>query len=138
MATEKVHDYLVERIRRLPQADAISLIDSTGKVVNFSRAWPIPATTPPAENIFERCATRQSPARSSGCSFQNSTNGTWDIPIERRINNAKGEFLGLVNMMVEARYFEALYQSLATHEGESIAIFRSDGPLLARSRTSKK
>jgi hypothetical protein len=52
-----------------------------------------------------------------GLPFQNSTNGTWDIPIERRINNAKGEFLGLVNMMVEARYFEALYEGLATHEG---------------------
>ncbi|HXP06191.1 MAG TPA: cache domain-containing protein, partial [Stellaceae bacterium] len=132
MATEKVHDYLVERIQRLPQADAISLIDNTGKVVNFSRTWPIPAINTSNREYFQALRDQVKPGAFIGLPFQNSTNGTWDIPIERRINNANGEFLGLVNMMVEARYFEALYQSLATHEAESIAIFRSDGPLLAR------
>src|SRR5580765_1578251 len=43
MATEEVHKYLVARLHSLPQADAVTLIDDTGRIVNFSRAWPVPA-----------------------------------------------------------------------------------------------
>src|SRR5665213_4491 len=42
MATRAVHDRLVDALRKLPQADAISLIDNTGQVTNYSRGWPVP------------------------------------------------------------------------------------------------
>jgi PAS domain S-box-containing protein len=132
MATERVHDYLVEEMRNLPQADAISLIDNTGKVVNFSRGWPVPAISTAGREYFQALAQEDKAGAFVGLPFKNSTNGSWDIPIGRRITNDQGEFLGIVNVMVEVRYFEDLYQRLVTKAGESIAIFRGDGPLLAR------
>src|SRR5712692_5596759 len=42
MATEEVHKYLVARLHSLPQADVVTLIDDTGRIVNFSRNWPVP------------------------------------------------------------------------------------------------
>ncbi|HWD60290.1 MAG TPA: ATP-binding protein [Stellaceae bacterium] len=132
MAGEDVHNYLVAALRALPQADAISLIDRTGRVVNFSRSWPAPPINAAQREYFQALRDAAKSGAFVGLPFKNSTNGTWDIPIERRVDNAEGEFLGIVNVMVEARYFEALYQRLATSEGESITIFRADGPLLAR------
>jgi PAS domain S-box-containing protein len=132
MAMAEVHDFLVERMRNLPQADAISLIDSTGKVVNFSRGWPVPAIDTTRREFFQALSQEDKHDAYVGLPFRNSTTGTWDIPIERRVNNAKGEFLGIVSVMVEARYFEDLYQKLATREGESVGLFRRDATMLAR------
>src|SRR5262249_51686798 len=53
MATEKVHDFLVNRMRGVPQADAISLIDANGKVINYSRAWPVPVIDTSAREFFQ-------------------------------------------------------------------------------------
>jgi PAS domain S-box-containing protein len=132
LATEQVHDFLVGRLRSLPQADAISLINDSGKLINFTRAWPVPPIDTSKREYFQVLRDEDQPGTHVGKPFQNSTNGAWDIPFERRVNNADGEFLGIVNVMVEARYFEDLYQKLATRQGESVAIFRSDGTMLAR------
>src|SRR5579862_6805358 len=132
MATEKVHDFLVNRMRSVPQADAISLIGADGKVVNYSRAWPVPAIDTSSREYFQATRSADKAEPFIGTPFRNSTNGAWDIPVARRISNAAGDFLGVINVMVEARYFESLYQSLVTQDGESIAIFRNDGVVLAR------
>src|SRR5579864_452077 len=132
MATRQVHDFLVGRLRGLPQADAISLIDDSGNVVNFTRTWPAPPIDTSKREYFQALRNGGNTRTYVGIPFQNSTNGAWDIPVEQRINNPDGEFLGLINVMVEARYFEELYQRLATREGESVALFRSDGTMLAR------
>ena len=37
--------FLKEKITGLPQVDAVTLIDANGKLLNFSRSWPIPTST---------------------------------------------------------------------------------------------
>ena len=132
MATEKVHEFLLDRAHEVSQADAISLIDSNGKVVNFSRSWPTPPIDTSKREFFQALRSGNGTGTYVGMPFRNSTNGAWDIPVERAVRNADGEFIGIINVMVEARYFENLYNKLATQEGESVALFRSDGTLLAR------
>jgi PAS domain S-box-containing protein len=132
MATKTVHDRLVEALRKLPQADAISLIDDTGQVINYSRGWPVLPINTWDREFFQTLRQHGQPGTFVGLPFRNSTNGIWDLPIELRVDNAAGEFIGIVNVMVEARYFEDLYQKLVTSEGESIALFRADGTMLAR------
>jgi PAS domain S-box-containing protein len=119
-------------LKKLPQAEAISLIDSAGTVVNFSRAWPVPPIDTARREYFEALSRSNRPGTFVGLPFKNSTDGAWDLPVELRIENRAGEFLGLVNVMVGARYFEDLYKKLVTSEGESIALFRTDGTMLAR------
>jgi len=132
MASERVHLYLQDRLRNVPQADAISLIDIDDRIVNFTRTWPAPSIQVAHREYFQVLRTANRPDAFVGLPFRNSTDGSWDIPIERRINNANGEFLGIVNLMVQVRYFEELYKKLTTNDGESIALFRRDGPMLAR------
>jgi PAS domain S-box-containing protein len=132
MATKQVHDFLVDQVARIPQADAVSLVDVSGQVVNFSRSWPVPHIDTSGREYFQALRDDNKTGVFVGVPFRNSTNGNWDVPIELRIDNSAGEFLGLVNTMIEARYFEDLYQRLATSDGESVALFRSDGTMVAR------
>jgi PAS domain S-box-containing protein len=132
MAAKPVHDRLVDELRKLPQADAISLIDDAGQVINYSRGWPVPPINTWGRDFFQSLRQHDQPDTFVGLPFRNSTNGTWDLPIEIRIDNDAGVLLGIVNVMVETRYFEDLYQNLVTSEGESISLFRTDGTMLAR------
>src|SRR5947209_15251118 len=52
MGTEEIYRFLVDRMHSLPQANSISLLDNTGKIVNFSLAWPIPAVDASDRDFF--------------------------------------------------------------------------------------
>lgn len=132
MATKQVHDFLVEQVARIPQADAVSLIDVSGQVVNFSRSWPVPHIDTTGREYFRALRDDDKDGVFVGVPFRNSTNGNWDVPIELRIDNHAGQFLGIVNTMIEARYFEGLYQQLVTNDGETVGLFRNDGTMVAR------
>jgi hypothetical protein len=43
MATEEVHRFLDDELRVVPQADAVALVSTGGKLINNSRFWPVPA-----------------------------------------------------------------------------------------------
>ena len=53
MATPEVHRYLVDRLRSLPQASSIALLDDRGTIVNFSRTWPIPVIHAAERDFFQ-------------------------------------------------------------------------------------
>ena len=42
LGTENFHRFLRDELKSLPQANALILVNAAGKVVNFSRRWPIP------------------------------------------------------------------------------------------------
>src|ERR1700730_17634364 len=52
MSTEAVHDYLLARLHSLPQANSIPLLDATGRIVNFSRTWPVPVIEAADRDFF--------------------------------------------------------------------------------------
>ncbi len=39
---EDMHQYLIERLSHLAQADLIALVDKNGKLINTTRQWPTP------------------------------------------------------------------------------------------------
>src|SRR4029077_17167809 len=54
MATEEVHLFLRERLKALPQADAIALVGPDGELVNSSRVWPVQAIDLSDRDYFSR------------------------------------------------------------------------------------
>ncbi|MBV8888823.1 MAG: PAS domain S-box protein [Alphaproteobacteria bacterium] len=132
MATEEVHRFLVGRLYNLPQADAIALVDESGKIVNFSRAWPSPIIDTSDREYFRYLRDHRAAEAYIGPAIRSKVNGAWTITIARRVSGPDGEFLGLVAGYVEARYFEAFYEAISTSTGESVSLFGRDGTLLAR------
>ncbi len=43
LSGRKWHQFLADRLKNLPQADALALIDADGKLINASRRWPVSA-----------------------------------------------------------------------------------------------
>jgi signal transduction histidine kinase/DNA-binding response OmpR family regulator len=132
MSGEETHTFLKGRLAGLPQLDAITMINAQGKLINFSRYWPIPDV-----NISDRdyyIALRDSPDLSTFVSkpVQNRGTGTWNIYIARRVNGLNGEFAGLILAAMSLQYFEDFYRSISLGEGSSESLLRDDGTLLAR------
>ncbi|MGH7094591.1 MAG: sensor histidine kinase [Stellaceae bacterium] len=132
LGTEKVHRFIVDRLRSLPQADAVSLVDDRGRIVNFSRAWPIPRIDTSDRDFYAHFREHNDPDLFIGKPVFNKVTGARVITLTRRITTPNGTFLGIVLGVVETRYFEQFYKTIATTPGESVALLRSDSTILAR------
>jgi diguanylate cyclase (GGDEF)-like protein len=132
MAGHDIYILLREKITGVPQLDAVILVSHEGKVINFSRSWPIPQVDI-SDRLFFR-AMKQDPNLKSEISepVQNRTTGTWTMYLAHRVSGPNGEFLGLILGAIELRYFEDFYRAMSLGEGSSVAILRLDGVTLTR------
>jgi hypothetical protein len=75
MASQNVHDYLVDHLHNLPQADAISLLDQHGFDVNSSRDWPVRRFDVSGRDYFKALREQNLQGLFVGDPFRNLTNG---------------------------------------------------------------
>jgi PAS domain S-box-containing protein len=132
MSTEEVYHFLLERLRSLPQADGVTLKDDAGTIINSSRSWPAKAINVSDHETYRYLRDHSDSDSFIGIPTISRTTGAWEILLSRRVSGARGEFLGFVSAAIELKYFENFYQAVSTSAGESIAVFRRDGTLLAR------
>jgi signal transduction histidine kinase len=132
------HLSLREKITGLSLLDAVVVENSDGKVVNFSRYWPIPDIENADRDYFR--ALKADPKLSTYIStpVQNRGSGSWTIFLARRVNGPNGEFLGVILGSIQLSYFEKFYQAITPLPEMSIAIQRDDGVMLARYPLSDK
>ena len=132
MGTEEVHNFLLDRLHSLPQANSIALLDDAGMIVNFSRAWPVPVIDASDRDFYRYLSEHSDPDAFIGGPVVNKVSGAWVIMLTRRVSGPNGEFLGIVAGVAELRYFEDFYRAISTDEGESVSLFRRDGTILTR------
>lgn len=132
VTTRSMHDTLAARIAALPQANAITMIGRDGKLLNFSRSWPIPDINVSDRDHFK--AIKENPALDRFISqpLANRSDGTWTLYMARRVSAPDGQFLGMVLGAVELSYFERLYAQISPALDYAFAQFRADGTLLVR------
>jgi hypothetical protein len=58
--------------------------------------------------------------------------GAWTTYLARRLVGPNGEFIGIIVGVMELRHFEQFFGSISIGKDVAIALFRSDGMLLAR------
>jgi PAS domain S-box-containing protein len=132
LATEEVHVYLVSRLKNLPQANALALIDGVGSSTNSSNGWPGQLVDVSDREYFRYLRDHNSVEAFVGPPIHSKVNGEWTITIARRVNGPQGEFLGIVAGYARARYFQDFYQAISNRDGQSISLFRRDGVLISR------
>jgi diguanylate cyclase (GGDEF)-like protein/PAS domain S-box-containing protein len=131
MSGRDTYERLKDQISALPFIDAIVLTGLDGKLINFSRTWP----TPPIRNrnpSRDRIFTTTKQTSYVGAALHSPANGTWVLPINRKISGPHGEFLGAVLGVMRLNYFEQLFKSVARDNDRSIALFTGNGTLIAR------
>jgi diguanylate cyclase (GGDEF)-like protein len=127
-----VHDELRTRAGTLPQLDAITVIDSDGNLVNFSRFWPVPKVSVADRDYFKALKRDPGLRTSIGEPVQNRGTGTWTMYLARKVSARDGTFVGLVLGAIQVSYFEDLYRDVAAGPDSAISMFRRDGVLMAR------
>lgn len=132
MGTQDVHRMLADKISGLAHVDAVTLINAQGKLINFSRYWPIPEVNVLDRDYFKALQAEPSLLTFVSLPVHNRGNGTWTFFLARKIINARGDFLGVVLGAVELGYFEKIFGAIALGEGSSVSLYRGDGALLVR------
>jgi signal transduction histidine kinase len=132
LATEEIHRYLEGRLKNLPQAGAIAVVGADGRIVNYSRSWPVPVLDLSDREPFRHFVENDDPSLFISAPAKDLSTGTWTIYLARRVSGSHGEFLGLVAAGIEVSYFEDFYKAIILQEGGSVTVLRRDGTMLAR------
>jgi hypothetical protein len=125
------HLMLKDKVGAWPHIGSLTLINSEGKLFNFSRFWPLPNIDVTDRDFFR--ALKSDPTLTFFMSepVRNRATGSWTIHLARKISGPDGEFFGLVSGAMEMDYFNKYFGSLRLESGSSISLFRDDGVLLA-------
>ncbi|MFL4985515.1 MAG: cache domain-containing protein, partial [Xanthobacteraceae bacterium] len=112
MSSHDIHVMLNDKIRSIPYLGTIGFVDAEGKLINFSRYWPIPALDVSDRDYFT--AFKSNPQLTSFVSAPvvSRGGGTWTIFIARKFAGPNGEFLGLVVGAMELQYFDNLFADI--------------------------
>ena len=127
-----LYEELRTRIASLPQVNAITVLDHTGKLLNFSRYWPIPDVDLSDRDYFQALVSDPTLQRFIGRPVRNRGDGVWTIYVARKVTAPDGTFLGLVLGAVELSYFEDLYRRIVPADDYVVGVFRRDGVLMVR------
>jgi hypothetical protein len=122
MSGEDVYQMLKMSTSGVTEIYALSLINADGRLINFSRSWPVPEIHVGDREFFN--ALKFHPQLTSDISApgHNRTDGAWTIFLGRKVTTANGEFLGIILGAVELSYFEKLFSSVSFGEGSSISL----------------
>ena len=131
-STLDVNTVLKNRIAALPQVNAITILDKNGKLVNFSRRWPIPDIDLSDRDYFKVLSGSPFLKRFVSRPVQNRGDGAWTVYIAHSVISKKGQFLGLVLGAVDLAYFDKLFARVAPEADDVLSMFRTDGMMIAR------
>jgi hypothetical protein len=79
MASEGVHRFLADRLKLVPQADAVGLVSADGSLVNSSRAWPVPEIDLSDRDYYMRLRQHDDPGVYISAPVVSRTTGAWSF-----------------------------------------------------------
>ena len=130
LGSKAIHDMLVERLKSLPQVDALAVVGADGWVTNLSRAYPTPRINVSDRDFFVHFRQQDDHALLVSAPVRNRVNDAWTVYLARRVNGTHGAFAGIVTAAVTLSFLEDFYRAV-TPENVSVAVLRHDGVLLA-------
>jgi PAS domain S-box-containing protein len=127
-----VHEALAKRLIDLPQAEAFSIIDATGHLVNASRQWSMPDYSRATQDYFRHFANAPDPNPYISEPGTSRSSGAPTVFLVRRLTASDGRFLGIVSAPILLGYFDAFFAKTGLSKGTGVTILRRDGTILVR------
>lgn len=114
----------------LPQVSSFVMLDADGEFRLFSRQFPAPAGNFNFREYFQ--AHESGKAGYLGELVAAGTSGKPIFTYSHRLEDAAGEFAGVILASMEISYFQSFYRSLDLGPGSAVGLFRRDGKLMMR------
>ncbi|MBV8505295.1 MAG: response regulator, partial [Alphaproteobacteria bacterium] len=132
LSGRKWRQFLANRLKNLPQADALAVIDADGKLINASHRWPVSSANFSDRDFIAYFRLHDEPTSFLGMPVKNGGNSGWAIIVARRISGSGGEFLGAIVATIPTEYLEEFYKAITLPELGPVTVLRQDGTVFAR------
>ena len=110
----------------------LALIDATGRLVNWSESWPVPEIDLSNADYFKKLKAGSIVEEEVVEAIHSRTKGRLTTLFARKLVGPNGEFLGVVTRCIEPLEFERFFASVQMSRNFTMAMFHSDGKMLAR------
>lgn len=126
------HQMLRHKIGAVPEIDVATIISSDGQVVAFTRSYPAPAINLAERDYFAYHRDNAGTELHISAPVQNKINGKWTFYLSRRIDDARGQFIGVVLVGLSCEFFSDFFRRISIGEAAAFSLYRRDYTLLAR------
>jgi diguanylate cyclase (GGDEF)-like protein len=130
--TREIHAVLLGHLAQVPQADVITIVDSSGQTINSTRTWPDMNVAVSDRDYMTYLRANNDPDLFISIPVQARVTGAWTVFFSRRLNTTGGDFAGVATIGVELKFFQQVYNSITSLRGQSFLLLRSDGTVLVR------
>ena len=134
LASPEIFRMLRDKTEFLPQVDVATVVASNGDVINITRSFPPPPINLADRDYFKAQAKENNPENFISNAVRNKDNGKWVFYLSRRLNDNRGNMMGLVLIGISVDAFTRFYQRLGMNlgEGASVTLYRDDFSVLTR------
>jgi signal transduction histidine kinase len=130
--TELTHEFLPGRVKNLPQAGAILLIDASGTTLNYSYDRPLERFDFSDREYYQYFLAHDDPGVFISAPTPGRIAGTLRLLIARRINGPGHDMVGLVVGAIEIADLVDFYRAINLPAGKAVTLLRRDGLVLIR------
>ena len=132
MGAESIHRFLQLELKGVPQAEALIMVDADGRVINYSRQWPVQPINVSDRDFFQYLRDHDDAQPFISVPVKAHATQERTFYISRRVNDSQGNFLGIVEAAISPNYWAGSYSSVTVEEGTFVSFVRRDGVILAR------
>jgi diguanylate cyclase (GGDEF)-like protein len=132
LGTQEVQAYLAERVKNVPQADAVVLIGADGIILNSSRPGPVLHVNVSDRDYYKYLKEHDDPGVFFGSLSKARVTNHLSLFLARRINGPNHRFAGLVLAVVDVKNLTDFYQAATESPGGAVTLLRRDGTMLMR------
>lgn len=126
------YDMLRQKTSGLPQVDVATIVGPDGQVINFSRSYPTPSINLAERDYFQERLHNPGTGIFISKPVRNKITGAWTFYISKRLENDRGQFLGLAIVGLSCDFFGDFFKAISLEQQASISLYRNDVTLLAR------
>jgi PAS domain S-box-containing protein len=132
VGTAATRNFLHERLKNLPQANAFSLVAADGRMFVTSRVPGTRDLDVSDRDYYRFFVGHDDPGTFISLPVRSRISGTPVVIMARRINGPDQRFLGVVTGTIDLQYFADFYHAIAMPLGETVTLLRRDGTVLVR------
>jgi len=123
---------LTKYLGRLPQVFNIAIADREGKITVSTVGWPATHFDVAGRDYFLNARDRRDGQLTTSIPAKNRISGEQTIGFSRRLEDSKGNFVGIVFASVNTKYFEDIYGAIQTVHSLLFTLLDPDGVILFR------
>lgn len=132
IASADTHEILRSKASVVSYLGDLSIYDSDGQIVNWSRPLPVPNLNISGRGYFKTFKSDQAAPEVLTEAVQSFLTGNLNTVIAHRLNGENGAFLGVMTRRIDPANYEKFFASIAIGAGAAVSMFHTDGTLMAR------